>query len=168
MSLKINSYNYCHVAPRHQWVKSMSPVNVTACVIFCFLHIPLPCDMMQASCYHANQSPSSPASATSLPLPELPWQVDSFTVSLHSLYSRQNYLPMASKNKSGYMSPQLQFNSLWPCDTIWRHRSGSPITLAQVMVATSNGFWCMGIKGEMSGTVCVTFTWDMYIYMSCL
>ena len=34
---------------------------------------------------------------------------------------------------------------------------------------TSNGSWCMGIKGEMSGTVCVTFTWDMYIYiyMSC-
>ena len=24
---------------------------------------------------------------------------------------------------------------------------------------TSNGSWCMGIKGEMSGTVCVTFTW---------
>ena len=23
----------------------------------------------------------------------------------------------------------------------------------------------MGIKGEMSGTVCVTFTWDMYIYI---
>ena len=33
---------------------------------------------------------------------------------------------------------------------------------------TSNGFWCIGIKGEMSGTVCVTFTWDIYIYMSCL
>ena len=33
---------------------------------------------------------------------------------------------------------------------------------------TSNGSWCMGIKGEMSGTVCVTFTWDIYIYMSCL
>ena len=33
---------------------------------------------------------------------------------------------------------------------------------------TSNGSWCMCIKGEMSGTVCVTFTWDMYIYMSCL
>ena len=30
---------------------------------------------------------------------------------------------------------------------------------------TSNGYWCMGIKGEMSGTVCVTFTWDMYIYI---
>ena len=23
----------------------------------------------------------------------------------------------------------------------------------------------MGIKGEMSGTICVTFTWDMYIYI---
>ena len=33
---------------------------------------------------------------------------------------------------------------------------------------TSNGSWCMGIKGEMSGTVCVTFTWYIYIYMSCL
>ena len=31
-------------------------------------------------------------------------------------------------------------------------------------LATSNGSWCMGIKGEMSGTVCVTFTWYMYIY----
>ena len=30
---------------------------------------------------------------------------------------------------------------------------------------TSNGSWCMSIKGEMSGTVCVTFTWDMYIYI---
>ena len=30
--------------------------------------------------------------------------------------------------------------------------------------ATSNGSWCMGIKGEMSGTVCVTFTWYMYLY----
>ena len=30
---------------------------------------------------------------------------------------------------------------------------------------TSNGSWCMGIKGEMSGTVCVTFSWDMYIYI---
>ena len=32
-------------------------------------------------------------------------------------------------------------------------------------IYTSNGSWCMGIKGEMSGTVCVTFTWDMYIYI---
>ena len=29
---------------------------------------------------------------------------------------------------------------------------------------TSNGSWCMGSKGEMSGTVCVTFTWYMGIY----
>ena len=29
---------------------------------------------------------------------------------------------------------------------------------------TSNGSWCIGIKGEMSGTVCVTFTWDIYIF----
>ena len=32
------------------------------------------------------------------------------------------------------------------------------------LIWTSNGSWCMGIKGEMSGTVCVTFTWYMYIY----
>ena len=36
------------------------------------------------------------------------------------------------------------------------------------IIETSNGSWCMGIKGEMSATVCDTFTWDMYIYMSCL
>ena len=36
------------------------------------------------------------------------------------------------------------------------------------LINTNNGSWCMGIKGEMSGTVCVTLTWDMYIYMSCL
>ena len=37
-----------------------------------------------------------------------------------------------------------------------------------VTVMTSSGSWCIGIKGEMSGTVCVTFTWDIYIYLSCL
>ena len=36
------------------------------------------------------------------------------------------------------------------------------------LVGTSNGSWCIGIKGEISGTVCVTFTWDIYIYMNCL
>ena len=30
---------------------------------------------------------------------------------------------------------------------------------------TSNGSWCMGIHGEMPGTVCVTFTSDMYIWV---
>ena len=33
-----------------------------------------------------------------------------------------------------------------------------------VYTQTSNGSWCMGIKGEMFGTVCVTFTWYMYMY----
>ena len=33
------------------------------------------------------------------------------------------------------------------------------------LIKTSNGSWCIGIKGEMSGTVCVTFTWDIYIYI---
>ena len=37
-----------------------------------------------------------------------------------------------------------------------------------INISPSNGSWCIGIKGEMSGTVCVTFTWDIYIYMSCL
>ena len=40
--------------------------------------------------------------------------------------------------------------------------------LLELTWRTSNGSWCMGIKSEMSGTVCVTFTWDMYIHMSCL
>ena len=34
----------------------------------------------------------------------------------------------------------------------------------RIYASTSNGSWCMGIKGEMSGTVCVTFTWYMHIY----
>ena len=37
-----------------------------------------------------------------------------------------------------------------------------------IQILTSNGSWCMGIKGEMSGTVCVTFTWYMYIYELCI
>ena len=38
------------------------------------------------------------------------------------------------------------------------------------LLETSNGSWCMGIKGEMSGTICVKFTWDIYIvvYSFCL
>ena len=38
---------------------------------------------------------------------------------------------------------------------------GNPV----IELTTSNGSWRMGTKGEMSGTVCVTFTWDMYIYI---
>ena len=51
---------------------------------------------------------------------------------------------------------------------IWRAaRSNgdmSPFGVLLCLCHTSNGSWCMGIKGEMSGTVCVTFTWYMYIY----
>ena len=41
---------------------------------------------------------------------------------------------------------------------------GSMLSRRHHAINTSNGSWCMGIKGEMSGTVCVTFTWYMYIY----
>ena len=37
------------------------------------------------------------------------------------------------------------------------------LLLTASITLTSNGSWCMGIKGEMSGTVYVTFTWDMCI-----
>ena len=43
-------------------------------------------------------------------------------------------------------------------------RMGSIKKKSATSCPTSNGSWCMGIKGEMSGTVCVTFTWYMYIY----
>ena len=53
---------------------------------------------------------------------------------------------------------------------LWRHSNVSRVMLTPRAMSTtwgtSNGSWCMGIKGEMSGTVCVTFTWEMYIYMS--
>ena len=59
----------------------------------------------------------------------------------------------------------------------WTHTQNGPYllsTMRSIYVGhdnkkkPSNGSWCIGIKGEMSGTVCVTFTWDIYIYMSCL
>ena len=46
----------------------------------------------------------------------------------------------------------------------WRQRLIDADCLASMPWATGNGSWCMGIKGEMSGTVFVTFTWDMYIW----
>ena len=41
--------------------------------------------------------------------------------------------------------------------------TGVKTTSGVINDETSNGSWCMGIKGEMSGMVCVTFTWYMYI-----
>ena len=59
-------------------------------------------------------------------------------------------------------------NSYWR-DSRPRHCSRADIPAWRPQkYKTSNGSWCIGIKGEMSGTVCVTFTWDIYIYMSCL
>ena len=67
-------------------------------------------------------------------------------------YSRQCW------PRSGYVDILLHYTTmlyiLIPCVAIkFTHK-----------VMTSNGSWCIGIKGEMSGTVCVTFTWDIYIY----
>ena len=47
----------------------------------------------------------------------------------------------------------------------WSVKGSYIITWHVTTLGTSNGSWRMGIKGEMSGTVCVTFTWDMYIYI---
>ena len=51
---------------------------------------------------------------------------------------------------------------------LWPQKDESIENVKNIYVAlnnqTSNGSWCMGIKGEMSGTVCVTFTWYMGIY----
>ena len=48
---------------------------------------------------------------------------------------------------------------------MWEHTGvvGNSACLAGRIKITSNGSWCIGIKGEMSGTVCVTFTWDIYM-----
>ena len=46
----------------------------------------------------------------------------------------------------------------------WGRSAAETMTNCAQCARTSNGSWCMGIKGEMSGTVCVTFTWYMYIY----
>ena len=53
--------------------------------------------------------------------------------------------------------------------SLWRHCNGVDCSncvccSGVIHNRTSNGSWCMCIKGEMSGTVCVTFTWYMYIY----
>ena len=55
--------------------------------------------------------------------------------------------------------------SIW-----WRHhelliQAVPGVSWSGYQGPTSNGSWCIGIKGEMSGTVCVTFTWDIYIYI---
>ena len=56
------------------------------------------------------------------------------------------------------------YSAIW----LWQGQSSPKYTQYTphgLTVGTSNRSWCMGIKSEMSGTVCVTFTWDMYIYI---
>ena len=77
------------------------------------------------------------------------------------------YLPsewkwhISMKWNSSSNSPVVQ----WRQTLCWRGMYGRTCLPASMLIPTSNGSWCMGIKGEMSGTVCVTFTWDMYIYI---
>ena len=56
------------------------------------------------------------------------------------------------------------FDPEWESASLWEH--GAMVLKSARIGEPSNGSWCMGIKGEMSGTVCVTFTWYMYIYES--
>ena len=76
-------------------------------------------------------------------------------------------------NNCNYSLGNMVDTKSWGVAISW-HLSGIYLDMLKVQYVprsqydTSNGSWCMGIKGEMSGTVCVTFTWDMYIYMSCL
>ena len=74
-----------------------------------------------------------------------------------------------SDNRCGSASLFLSLGQLvtgsvgyWECKLIWEVTGVSGESGQTAL--TSNGSWCMGIKGEMSGTVCVTFTWYMYIY----
>ena len=60
----------------------------------------------------------------------------------------------------------ITFNSSGMCAGTWADHICHCLHWQHVITkATSNGSWCIGIKGEMSGTVCVTFTWDIYIYI---
>ena len=87
-------------------------------------------------------------------------QITSLTTVYSTVYSGTDQ----RKHKSNAESA-----SIW-----WRHHVeeamalflfGWLINLTCSTGRTSNGSWCMGIKGEMSGTVCVPFTWYMYIYI---
>ena len=65
-------------------------------------------------------------------------------------------------NRSPHMAPFRRQAIISPNDGLF---TDAYVRHSASMTESSNGSWCMGIKGEMSGTVCVTFTWDMYIYI---
>ena len=82
------------------------------------------------------------------------WQIRLFTV----VAITWNYYlgSQLFKSLTKYFEDQV------PVDFRYRHLIFKWVVVTRQ--GTSNGSWCMGIKGEMSGTVCVTFTWHMYIY----
>ena len=80
------------------------------------------------------------------------------TVMVCANICRDHFIAGWIRSKWNFYQIELQWKTL----VIWAHDPN------ELNVWTSNGSWCIGIKGEMSGTVCVTFTWDIYIYMSCL
>ena len=82
-------------------------------------------------------------------------QVDQRTLCGRRLWAAAGY----------YGSPTAKMASLWFGNEAKKKflQNMLPDEFA-ITFYTSNGSWCIGIKGEMSGTVCVTFTWDIYIY----
>ena len=69
------------------------------------------------------------------------------------------HISIQSESKSETSSHQKAVSMLISL-TVWTNTD-----IVTSLYGPSNGSWCMGIKGEMSGTVYVTFTWDMYIYI---
>ena len=71
-----------------------------------------------------------------------------------------NELKWAAVSKSVYMLGLVE-GCLWPIygqSMDGFSRSDRQTQFLPCIKLTSNGSWCMGIKGEMSGMVCVTFT----------
>ena len=81
------------------------------------------------------------------------------------LKQHSRYLSSSSSRDNKYTTSTNQEKRKRQDKSRTRHeRTPPPSTSYHQTRRTSNGSWCMGIKGEMSGTVCVTFTWYMYIY----
>ena len=85
-----------------------------------------------------------------------------FYLQFKDCHSRNCIWNVVCKMVAIFSQPQ-PVNALSYFVVVWYHLI-LPIILVHFTGQTSNGSWCMGIKGEMSGTVCVTCTWYMYIY----
>ena len=75
---------------------------------------------------------------------------------------------MQKRRNSSVLALELRLSCTNPSTELYMLLLNPPGTETGILgwnYVTSNGSCCMGIKGEMSGTVCVTFTWDMYIYI---